>query len=56
MARFEVKFQTIRDKKIISTAGTTVEANSEREARQKFKGMKIPTNTVSYRILSVIKR
>lgn len=56
MARYGVKFQTLRDGKIVSTAEMGFDANSEREARQKFNAQKVPTNTTKYKILAVVKR
>ncbi len=56
MARFGVKFQTIQNGKIVSTAEMGFDANSEREARQKFNSLKIPTHTVKYKIIAVVKR
>ena len=51
MVRFGVKFQTIQNGKIVRTAEMGGDANSEREARQKFNSLKIPTNTVKYKII-----
>ena len=56
MARFQITFQKIQNGKIVSTAGTSVEANSIMEAKNKFMSNHLPTNTYSYRIVSCVKK
>ncbi len=56
MARFQVTFQKIQNGKIVSTAGTSVEASSMLEARSKFNSTHLPTNNYKYRIVSCVKK
>lgn len=56
MARFQVTFQKIQNGKIVSTAGTSVEASSIIEARSKFNSTHLPTNIYRYRIVSCVKK
>lgn len=56
MARFQVTFQKIQNGKIVSTAGTSVEANSIMEAKNKFNSTHLPTNSYKYRIVSCVKK
>lgn len=56
MARFQVTFQKIQNGKIVSTAGTSVEASSMIEARSKFNSTHLPTNNYKYRIVSCVKK
>ncbi len=56
MGKFQVTFQKIQNGKIISTAGTSVEANTIFEARNKFNATHLPTNYYRYRIISCVKK
>ncbi len=56
MARFQIMFQKIQNGKIISTAGTSVDANSIMEAKNKFNSTHLPSNSYKYKILSCVKR
>jgi hypothetical protein len=55
MASYTVKFHSIINGKVNtgSTQGTSVTANSEHEAREKFKSNHDPSK---YRIVSVVKQ
>ena len=56
MASFQIMFQKIQNGKIISTAGTSVQANSVMEAKNKFNASHLPTNLYKYKIVSCVKR
>lgn len=56
MAQFQLQFQKIQNGKIVSTAGTSIEANSVSEAKNKFMAMHPPTNISKYKILSCVKK
>ena len=56
MARFQLQFQKIQIGKIVSTAGTSIEADSASEAKNKFLATHLPTNNSKYKILSCVKK
>ena len=56
MARFQITFQRLQNGKVISTAGTTVEANSAEEAKNKFNATHLPSNSYQYKIVSCVKK
>lgn len=55
MARYQITFQRVQNGKIVSTAGTSVSANSISEARNRFKATHLPSNTSTYKIISCVK-
>lgn len=55
MARFKITFQKIQNGKIVSTAGTSVEASSIMEAKNKFNSTHLPSNSYKYKIVSCVK-
>ncbi len=55
MARFKITFQKIQNGKIVSTAGTSVDASSIMEAKNKFNATHIPSNSYKYKIVSCVK-
>jgi len=56
MNRYKVTFQTVMNGKVVSTAGTSVNADSIAEARQKVLGSHTPTNTKKIVIVSCVKQ
>lgn len=56
MARFQITFQRLQNGKIISTAGTSVEANSIMEAKNKFNATHLPSNSYKYKIVACVKK
>ncbi len=58
MARYQITFQTIFVKtgKVASTAGTSVEAASVSEAKNKFNATHTPGLTYKYKILACVKK
>lgn len=55
MARFQLQVQKIQNGKIVSTAGTSIEAGSASEAKNKFMATHPPTNTSKYKVVSCVK-
>lgn len=55
MARFKITFQKIQNGKIVSTAGTSVDASSIMEAKNKFNATHLPSNSYKYKIVSCVK-
>ncbi len=55
MARFKITFQKNQNGKIVSTAGTSVEASSIMEAKNKFNSTHLPSNSYKYKIVSCVK-
>lgn len=56
MARFQITFQRLQNGKIISTASTSVDANSIMEAKNKFNATHLPSNSYKYKILACVKK
>ena len=56
MARFQLTFQKVQNGKVVSTAGTSIEAASVSEAKNKFMATHLPTSTGTYKILSCVKK
>lgn len=56
MARFQLTIQKIQNSKIVSTAGTSIEADTATEARQKFLATHLPSSTGSYKVVSCVKK
>ena len=56
MARFQITFQKFQNGKIVSTAGTSVEASSISEAKNKFNANHPPSNSYKYKIVACVKR
>ena len=56
MARFQLTFQKIQNGKIVSTAGTSIEAETASEAKQKFLVTHLPSSTGSYKVVACVKK
>ncbi len=56
MARFQLTFQKVQNGKVVSTAGTSIEADSASEAKNKFMATHLPTSMGTYKILSCVKK
>ena len=56
MARFQLTFQKVQNGKVVSTAGTSIEAASVSEAKNKFMATHLPTSTGTYKLLSCVKK
>lgn len=46
----------IQDGKVVSTAGTSIEAGTAAEANQKFLATHLPNSTGSYKVVSCVKK
>lgn len=56
MSTYKLVVQTVQNGKIVSTASTSVGANSAMEAKQKFLATHLPTNTKKYKIVACAKQ
>ncbi len=56
MARYQLTVQRISNGKIVSTSGTSVEANSVMEAKNKFMANHPPSNLSKYKIIACVKK
>ena len=56
MARFQLTVQKVQNGKVVSTAGTSIEANTAAEAKQKFLATHLPSSTGSYKVVSCVKK
>ena len=56
MARFQLTVQKIQNGKVVSTAGTSIEADNATEAKQKFLATHLPSSTSSYKVVACVKK